>query len=103
MRNPNPGVGARCMFVAVAVAIGGACAAAEPPPPPEGDVQLPDVVITATRTEKSAFDIPASINAVSIGTATDTLGVNPSEFLDGIPGLLARDRQNYAQDEQISI
>src|SRR6185369_3152887 len=71
--------------------------------PPEGDVQLPDVVITATRTEKSAFDIPASINAVSIGTATDTLGVNPSEFLDGIPGLLARDRQNYAQDEQISI
>src|SRR5579862_911994 len=65
--------------------------------------KLPDVVVTATRTEQSSFNVPASIDSVAIGDATDTLGVNASEFLDGIPGLLARDRQNYAQDEQISI
>ncbi|HJT98613.1 MAG TPA: TonB-dependent receptor [Rhodanobacteraceae bacterium] len=72
--------------------------------PAAADVkQLPDIVVTATRTEQSAFDVPASITSVPIGDATDTLAVNPSDFLDGIPGVLARDRQNYAQDEQISI
>jgi len=65
--------------------------------------KLPDIVVTATRTEQSSFDVPASIDSVTIGDTTDTLAVNPSEFLDGIPGVLARDRQNYAQDEQISI
>jgi len=71
--------------------------------PAEGEASLPTVVVTATRTEQSSFDVPASIDSVSVGDGTDTLGVNPSEFLDGVPGLSARDRQNYAQDEQISI
>ena len=71
--------------------------------PQEANTRLPDIVVTATRTEQSSFDVPASIDSVIIGDTTDTLAVNPSEFLDGIPGLLARDRQNYAQDEQISI
>ena len=79
----------------------GTAVAAEPIAPETQ--QLPDVVVTATRTEQSSFNVPASIDAVAIGDTTDTLGVNPSEFLDGIPGVLARDRQNYAQDEQISI
>ena len=65
--------------------------------------KLPDIVVTATRTEQSSFDVPASIDSVAIGDATDTLAVNPSEFLETVPGVLARDRQNYAQDEQISI
>jgi iron complex outermembrane receptor protein len=64
---------------------------------------LPVVVVTATRTEQPAFDVPASIDVVNIDATPDTLGVNPSEYLSGIPGVLARDRQNYAQDEQISI
>ena len=81
----------------------GSAPAAEPDVPDAETSRLPDIVVTATRTERSAFDVPASIDSVPIGDATDTLGVNPSEFLDGIPGLLARDRQNYAQDEQISI
>jgi iron complex outermembrane receptor protein len=100
MRNSISGVGARCLAVAAGIAGATTCVAAEPD---EQKVQLPDVVVTATRTEQSAFDVPASIDSISIGDSTDTLGVNPSEFLDGIPGLLARDRQNYAQDEQISI
>ncbi len=33
----------------------------------------------------------------------DTLGANVSEKLSGVPGVLARTRQNYAQDEQLSI
>ena len=65
---------------------------------------LAPVVVTATRSAQPAFDVPASIDAVTIDAAqAQSPGVNPSEYLDGIPGLLARDRQNYAQDEQLSI
>jgi iron complex outermembrane receptor protein len=64
---------------------------------------LPVVVVTATRVATPEFDVPASIDAVNLDDHPDTLGVNPSEYLSAIPGLLARDRQNYAQDEQISI
>jgi iron complex outermembrane receptor protein len=64
---------------------------------------LKTIVVTATRMAQPEFDIPASIDSVNIDQHPDTLGVNPSEYLSTIPGLLARDRQNYAQDEQISI
>ena len=62
---------------------------------------LEPVTVTATRREATVFDTPA---AVSVRTAPDAApGLNLSEWLGGIPGLLARDRQNYAQDTQVSI
>ena len=65
---------------------------------------LPEIVVTGTRIPESAFDVPASITVVKIGGLdADTPGVNTSEYLRQIPGVVARDRQNYAQDEQISI
>jgi len=65
---------------------------------------LPPVVVTATRTAQSPFDVPASIDAVYLDDpGANTPGINASEYLAGIPGLLARDRENYAQDQQISI
>ncbi len=74
-----------------------------PPRPAEGAVLAP-VVVTATRTETAPFDIPASIDR--IGSETIRGGraqVNISESLGGVPGLFARDRQNLAQDVQISV
>jgi iron complex outermembrane recepter protein len=59
------------------------------------------VVVTATRSETPAFDVPASIDRVSPGS--DRAGVNISDSLGPVPGLLARDRQNYAQDAQLSV
>ena len=60
--------------------------------------------MTATRIAKPAFDVPASITAIPIGSPTaDTPNINASEYLRQIPGVLARDRQNFAQDLQISI
>ena len=94
--------GAARLLAVIGSMIAGACTTAEIGAQ-EASTKLPDIVVTATRTEQSSFEVPASIDSVPIGDATDTLGVNPSEFLDGIPGVLARDRQNYAQDEQISI
>lgn len=71
--------------------------------PPDG-ASVPTVVVSATRTAASPFDIPAAIDAAD-GEAVRRLRaqVNLSESLGAVPGLLARDRQNYAQDVQISV
>jgi iron complex outermembrane recepter protein len=72
--------------------------------PADAGQRLAPVVVTATRTEVAPFDIPASIDRVGAETIRDgRLQVNISESLGGVPGVLARDRQNYAQDVQISV
>jgi len=71
--------------------------AAETPP-------IPDVVVTATRIEAPSFDVPASISTVPAQELReDALGINLSDDIGFVPGLLARNRNNYAQDQQISI
>ncbi len=80
------------------------CAQAFAQPPQDANAdqdQLSAVTVTATRVAEPSFDVPASISSESI--APDALGVNAAESLGDVPGLIARDRQNYAQDEQISI
>ncbi len=70
----------------------------------DDEVQLETVVVTATRLASPSYDTPASIDSVSGGELFgDRMGVNLSEALFNVPGLVARDRQNYAQDTQISI
>ncbi|RZA31199.1 MAG: TonB-dependent receptor [Lysobacteraceae bacterium] len=69
------------------------------------DVPVPAnvVVVSATRSEHSSFDLPAAIDVVDAAQIRDTQPrVNASEALAAVPGLVARDRQNYAQDLQIS-
>ena len=62
------------------------------------------VTVTATRLALPSYDIPAAISTVSAGQLrNDALGVNLSDDLATVPGLLARNRNNYAQDQQISI
>lgn len=95
------------LATAAAVALVPACAfgqthATGTAPPPSRP--LPTIVVTATLRPEPAFDVPASIDAVAVGKPdADTPGRNASEYLRGVPGVLARDRQNDAQDEQISI
>lgn len=64
---------------------------------------LPDVVVTATRTAQPSVDIGASVDAVT-GQTLRGAGplVNLSEALNRVPGLSVLNRQNYAQDLQIS-
>jgi iron complex outermembrane recepter protein len=65
---------------------------------------LEPVVITATRTERSPLDVPASIDVVERERVRESQWrVNLSESLAGVPGVVALNRQNYAQDLQISI
>lgn len=65
---------------------------------------LPQVTVTTQRIEAPAFDVPASIDRIGADLIRDQRAqVNLSESLAGVPGLLARDRQNYAQDVQLSV
>ena len=62
------------------------------------------VTVTSTRTNQAAFDIPASVNVVSAADVRDARAqVNISESLGAVPGVFAKDRQNYAQDVQLSM
>ncbi|HZF29319.1 MAG TPA: TonB-dependent receptor [Gammaproteobacteria bacterium] len=62
------------------------------------------IVVTATRSEQSSFDLPLSIDAFGRDTIQDSQPqVNLSEVLNRAPGVVANTRQNYAQDLQISI
>jgi len=66
--------------------------------------ELPPVRVNATRLDIPPLDLPASLSVVMLAPGdSGKPGVNLSEALVGVPGLLARDRQNYAQDEQISL
>src|SRR4029079_5641261 len=64
---------------------------------------LPDVTVTATRVERESFDLPVSIDSVNRRTISeDRPQVNLSESLNAVPGIVVQNRQNYAQDLQIS-
>lgn len=70
---------------------------------PEGPKKLAPIVVTATRNERSSFEVPVSIDAVDqtqIREARPT--VNLSEALSTVPGVVVSNRQNYAQDLQVS-
>jgi iron complex outermembrane receptor protein len=70
----------------------------------ESTQTLDRVVVTATRTERPQLDVPASTDVLERDEVRDThLRVNLSESLTRVPGLVVLNRQNYAQDLQISV
>lgn len=61
------------------------------------------VVVTATRTEQRSFNTPAAIDAIGGEVLREhNLRVNLSESLGRVPGVVVQNRQNYAQDLQVS-
>jgi len=64
---------------------------------------LDPVVVTATRNAERAFEVPASVDVIDGATIRDGQpAINLSESLVRVPGVFAANRQNYAQDLQIS-
>ena len=60
-------------------------------------------VVTGSRSASPMFDLPYSVDAISREQISDgQLGINASEVLSRVPGLVVQNRQNYAQDLQIS-
>ena len=79
------------------------CAGAQQSPPTGELAVLPEVVVTATRIEEDSFDLPLSIDRVDRGVIReDKPQVNLSESLNRVPGVVVQNRQNYAQDLQVS-
>lgn len=66
-------------------------------------VLLPTLKIEATRTDTDWLQTPASVYRIEQNNNTNNLGVNLSETLKGVPGLQLNNRENYAQDLQISM
>lgn len=60
-------------------------------------------VVSARLRSVAAFDVPASISIIDIDGSASRPGNGVSELLGGVPGLSARERQNFAQDTQLSI
>src|SRR5450830_1419085 len=61
------------------------------------------VVVSASRVEHSSFDLPAAIDVVDAARIRHSqMRVNASEALSAVPGLVAQNRHNCAQDLQIS-
>ena len=61
------------------------------------------LVVTVTRVEERAFDLPVAIDSVgATRIQQDQLQINLSESLARVPGLVVQNRWNYAQDLQIS-
>lgn len=71
------------------------------------DVAAPRVLdriqVVATRTPQDVRVVPASVSVVDLAAGIAPPGTTLAEHLAGVPGLLARDRHNQAQDEQVSI
>jgi iron complex outermembrane receptor protein len=61
------------------------------------------VVVTATRVEQNSFDLPVAIDVVEKKDIQDgQLQMTLSESLIRVPGVTAQNRNNQAQDPQIS-
>lgn len=90
----NPGFSLRRLNAALLVALAGTA----------GAQTLEEVVVSASRQEQQSFDAPASVQAVG-QAAIDSAGprVNLSEVMARVPGITVLNRQNYAQDLQLSI
>ncbi|WP_312308755.1 TonB-dependent receptor [Acinetobacter variabilis] len=70
---------------------------------PVTEVQrLAPIVVEATRTDRAILEIPASTYYLN-QEQQNSLNVNLSETLKGVPGLQLNNRENYAQDLQISM
>jgi iron complex outermembrane receptor protein len=61
------------------------------------------VVISGSRAEHASIDLPAAVDVLDGQRIRDgQVRVNASEALAAVPGIVAQNRQNYAQDLQIS-
>lgn len=71
----------------------------------EPPATLTEMVVSATREARDPFELPASVDKVTADTLQNagSFKVNLSETLTRVPGLVINNRNNFAQDLQISI
>ena len=77
---------------------------------PQSPAPAPDarpvagLVVSATRVAQDGFNLPVAIDRIDAAVfSEDNPGVNLSEALNRVAGIVVQNRQNYAQDLQISL
>ena len=66
--------------------------------------RLDPIVVTATRADARAFDLPVAIDSIDAAQIQQgQLQLNLSESLGRVPGIVVQNRWNYAQDLMVSI
>ena len=63
---------------------------------------LPVIKVEATRTDTPYMQTPASVYRIDAPKNDQSLQVNLTELVKGIPSVQVRNRENYAQDLQLS-
>jgi iron complex outermembrane receptor protein len=90
-------------MLAAAIVAWDAPSASAQAPPATADATIDPVVVTATRRDERSLDVPASVDVIGRREIQQSQPmVNLSETLVRVPGIVANNRQNYAQDLQIS-
>ncbi|MEG0132149.1 MAG: TonB-dependent receptor, partial [Acinetobacter sp.] len=64
---------------------------------------LPTIKVEATRSDTRVIDTPASVYRIDQEQNQNNIGIHLTETLKGIPGLQLNNRENYAQDLQLSM
>lgn len=64
---------------------------------------LPTLHVEATRTDTTYLQTPASVFRIDVPQVDTSSQVNLTEVVKGIPSLQIRNRENYAQDLQLSM
>ena len=64
---------------------------------------LPVIKVEATRTDTPYMQTPASVYRIDTPKNDQSLQVNLTELVKGIPSVQVRNRENYAQDLQLSM
>jgi iron complex outermembrane receptor protein len=83
--------------------IAGAISVHAQTPPVAPEVTLDPIAVSATRGAERLFDVPASANVIDGATIRDGQpAISLSESLVRVPGVFAANRNNYAQDLQLS-
>ncbi len=67
------------------------------------EYKLPIITVQAVHTDSELLSTSASIQKVQAATVQNNANVNLSEVLQGVAGLQINNRENYAQDLQISM
>ncbi|MFX6810845.1 TonB-dependent receptor [Acinetobacter baumannii] len=65
--------------------------------------KLPTLHVEATRTDTGYLQTPASVFRIEVPQVDSSSQVNLTEVVKGIPSLQIRNRENYAQDLQLSM
>ena len=99
-----PSLKINLLYGSVAITMGMACTFVWSEESSNDQIEpLPVIKVEATRTDMPYMQTPASVYRIDAPKNDQSLQVNLTELVKGIPSVQVRNRENYAQDLQLSM